>query len=69
MKPNQLETIQSKMQNDDFGSKWVCTVDKVQEIKGQVQKYTLTEGYSKKSCNVASLEKLKAVSNERKNIF
>lgn len=49
------------MQNDDFGSKWVCTVDKVQEIKNQVQKYTLTEGHSKKSCKVASLEKLKAV--------
>lgn len=57
MKPNQLETIQTKMQNDDFGREWVCTVDKVQEIKRQVQKYTLTENHSKDHCYVARLEK------------
>lgn len=55
MKPNQLETIQTKMQNDDFGSKWVCTVDKVQEIKGQVQKCTFTENHSKAPFYVAHL--------------
>lgn len=61
MKPNQLETIQTKMQNDDFGREWACTVDKVQEIKSQVQKYTLTESHSKAPCYVACLEKLYAV--------
>lgn len=61
MKPNQLETIQTKMQNDDFGREWVCTVDKVQEIKSQVQKYALTESHNKKLCYVASLEKCKTV--------
>lgn len=49
------------MQNDDFGREWVCTVDKVQEIKSQVQKYTLTETHSKAPCYVACLEKLYAV--------
>lgn len=45
------------MQNDDFGREWLCTVDKVQEIKNQVQKYALTESHSKAPSNVASLEK------------
>lgn len=61
MKPNQLETIQTKMQNGDFGSKWIYTVDKVQEIKSQVQKYTLTENHSKALRYVTFLEKLNAV--------